>query len=166
MEIIISDALLRSILICSPSVARYTRRTFAHPLAETTMRLVFCTLSLLGLAVTPALTLAAEPARHNVLFLVADDLGMEVGCYGNKVIKTPNIDALAKNGTRFTHGFATVSSCSPSRACLYSGLFSHTNGMYGLAHAEHHFRSQENIKSLPRVLKDAGYRCGILGKNH
>ena len=91
---------------------------------------------------------------------------MEVGCYGNKVIKTPNLDALAKTGTRFTHGFATVSSCSPSRACLYSGLFSHTNGMYGLAHAEHHFRSQENLKSLPRVLKDAGYRCGILGKNH
>jgi hypothetical protein len=91
-----------------------------------------------------------------------DDLGMEVGCYGNKVIQTPNIDALAKNGSRFTHSFATVSSCSPSRACLYSGLYTHTSGQYGLAHATHHFRSQENIKSLPRVLKDAGYHCAIL----
>ena len=118
--------------------------------------------ALLGLALVPALAPAAEPARRNVVLIVADDLGMEVGCYGNKVIQTPNIDALAKNGSRFTHSFATVSSCSPSRACLYSGLYTHTSGQYGLAHATHHFRSQENIKSLPRVLKDAGYHCAIL----
>ena len=126
------------------------------------MRSLSIALTLFGLALPPALASAAEPKHHNVVLIVADDLGMEVGCFGNKVIQTPNIDALAKNGTRFTHSFATVSSCSPSRACLYSGLYTHTSGQYGLAHATHHFRSQENIKSLPRVLKDAGYHCAIL----
>ena len=66
-------------------------------------------------------------------------------------IKTPNIDALAKNGVRFTHGFAAVSSCSPSRASLYTGLHTHTSGQYGLAHAEHNFATFDNVKSLPRA---------------
>ena len=61
---------------------------------------------------------------------------MEVGCYGDKAAKTPNIDALATTGTRFTHGFASVSSCSPSRATLLTGLPTHQCGQYGLAHAD------------------------------
>jgi hypothetical protein len=59
---------------------------------------------------------AAEHTPRNVVLLIADDLGFQLGCYGNKTIRTPNIDALAKNGVRFTHAFAAVSSCSPSRA--------------------------------------------------
>src|SRR5262245_31905809 len=106
---------------------------------------------------------AAEPARHNILLLVADDLGLDLGCYGNTVIKTPHLDALAKNGVRFSHAFAAVSSCSPSRASLYSGLHTHTSGQYGLAHATHHFQTFDNVKSLPRTLRDAGYRTGIIG---
>jgi N-sulfoglucosamine sulfohydrolase len=123
-------------------------------------------LTFLGLAFSTRATIAAETGRHNVLLLIADDLGLEVGCYGNKTIKTPNIDALAKNGSRFTDAFATVSSCSPSRASIYTGLFTHTSGQYGLAHASHHFRTHENVKSLPSLLKPAGYRTGILGKIH
>jgi N-sulfoglucosamine sulfohydrolase len=130
------------------------------------MRFLPFALTVFALALLPAEGHAAEPAKRNVVLIVADDLGLEVGCYGNKVIQTPNIDALAKNGTRFTHSFATVSSCSPSRACIYSGLYTHTSGQYGLAHAAHHFRSQENLQSLPRVLKADGCRCGIVGKNH
>jgi N-sulfoglucosamine sulfohydrolase len=109
---------------------------------------------------------AAEPApRRNVVLLIADDLGRELGCYGGK-IKSPHIDALAREGTRFEYGFATVSSCSPSRASLYTGLHTHTSGQYGLAHAEHHFRTHENVKSLPALLRPAGYRSGIIGKVH
>ena len=111
------------------------------------------------LVVSP--TRAAEPAPRNVLLLIADDLGNDLGCYGNDRIKTPNIDALATNGVRFTHGFAAVSSCSPSRASLYTGLHTHTSGQYGLAHAEHHFATFDNIISLPRLLNDAGWRTGI-----
>jgi N-sulfoglucosamine sulfohydrolase len=109
---------------------------------------------------------AAEPARRNVVLLIADDLGLDLGCYGNTVIKTPNIDGLAKQGTRFAQGFATVSSCSPSRAALYTGLHTHTSGQYGLAHAEHNQHTRANVKSLPGYLKAAGYRTGILAKVH
>jgi N-sulfoglucosamine sulfohydrolase len=108
----------------------------------------------------------ADPPRHNVVLLVADDLGFELGCYGDAVAKTPNVDALAKTGTRFTHGFACVSSCSPSRASLYTGLYTHASGQYGLAHAEHNFRTRDNVKSLPGLLGPAGYRTGIIGKVH
>ena len=73
----------------------------------TTVGIVFCsfvsTSSLFGLA------LPASAAPKNVL-LVADDLGMQVGCYGDKAAKTPNIDKLAASGTRFTSGFSSISS--------------------------------------------------------
>jgi N-sulfoglucosamine sulfohydrolase len=111
-------------------------------------------------------TLTAEPARKNVVLLIADDLGMEVGCYGDKVAKTPNIDALAKTGTRFTHGFASVSSCSPSRAAILTGLPTHQSGQYGLAHDVHNFHTFQNVQSIPRLLKPAGYRTGVIAKLH
>jgi N-sulfoglucosamine sulfohydrolase len=111
-------------------------------------------------------TRAAEPARKNIVLLIADDLGMQVGCYGDKVIKTPNIDALAKAGTRFTHGFASVSSCSASRASLLTGLPTHQSGQYGLAHATHNAHTLRNVQSLPKLLGDAGYRTAVLAKLH
>ncbi len=108
---------------------------------------------------------AAEPTRRNILLIVADDLN-DCGCYGNAKIKTPNIDALAANGTRFTHAFACASSCSPSRAAIYTGLHTHTSGQYGLAHAMHNQSTFANVQSLPRVLRAAGYYTGIIGKIH
>jgi N-sulfoglucosamine sulfohydrolase len=109
---------------------------------------------------------AADAARKNVVLLIADDMGLDLACYGNDKIRLPHLDALAKNGVCFTHGFAVVSSCSPSRAALLTGLFPHTSGQYGLAHAEHNFHTRDNVQGLPRLLKDAGYRTGILGKVH
>ncbi|MEO6741932.1 MAG: sulfatase-like hydrolase/transferase, partial [Chthoniobacteraceae bacterium] len=64
---------------------------------------------------------AAQP-RPNILFIVADDLGYgELGCYGGKDIPTPNIDALAAGGTRFTSGYVTAPFCAASRAALLTG---------------------------------------------
>src|SRR6202011_2282232 len=105
----------------------------------------------------PATAVAADGPKKNVILLIADDLGLDLGCYGNARIKTPNVDALAKNGVRFSHAFATVSSCSPSRASLYTGLYTHTSGQYGLAHPEHRFHTRETVQSLPAVLKKPGY---------
>lgn len=107
---------------------------------------------------------AAEP--KNVLLIVADDLGMQVGCYGDKIAKTPHLDALAKSGTRFTNGFASVASCSPSRATILTGMPTHMNGQYGLAHADHNFHSFAKTKSLPSYLNAAGYRTGAIAKLH
>jgi N-sulfoglucosamine sulfohydrolase len=123
--------------------------------------------SLLALALTLAFTLSASAAeRKNVVLLIADDLGMQVGCYGDKAAKTPNIDALAKTGTRFTMGFASVSSCSPSRATILTGLPTHACGQYGLAHATHNQHTFRNVQSLPAYLAPAGYRSGVIAKLH
>src|SRR5882724_8656890 len=100
------------------------------------------------------LSCEALAAQRNVVLIVTDDQGMVAGCYGNSVIKTPNIDSLAADGTRFTNAFCTTSSCSPSRSVILTGLFNHANGMYGLEHGEHHFRSFDNVKSLPVMLGD------------
>lgn len=112
--------------------------------------------------------LAADPiARPNIVVIVSDDHGRDaLGCYGNPVVKTPNLDALAAEGTRFTHAFCTTSSCSPSRAVLLTGQQSHRNGMYGLQHDEHHFQSFDRVKSLPVRLAEAGYRTARIGKYH
>jgi N-sulfoglucosamine sulfohydrolase len=122
-------------------------------------------LLLVALAWTAPLP-AAEPKPRNVVLLIADDLGFQLGCYGDKAIRTPNIDALAKNGVRFTHAFAAVSSCSPSRATIYTGRHTHTNGQYGLAHGGHNFHTFANVRGLPALLKTNGYRTGIVGKIH
>ncbi|WP_461111893.1 sulfatase family protein [Spirosoma jeollabukense] len=106
-------------------------------------------------------------ARPNIVLIVADDHGLEtVGCYGNPTIRTPRIDQLATEGTRFSHAFCTTASCSPSRSVLLTGLHNHANGMYGLQHQEHHFSSFETLRSLPVLLEQAGYRTARIGKLH
>src|SRR6476620_10011623 len=112
------------------------------------------------------LSCVALAAPRNVVLIVTDDQGMVAGCYGNSVIKTPNIDSLAADGTRFTNAFCTTSSCSPSRSVILTGLFNHANGMYGLEHAEHHFRSFDIVKTLPVMLSEVGYRTARVGKYH
>ena len=110
---------------------------------------------------------ASAVQRPNVLLIVADDHGTDaIGCYGNPVIKTPNLDALAHEGIRFTEAFCTTASCSPSRSVILSGLQGHHNGMYGLQHQVHHFQSFDTVKSLPVFLSKAGYRTARVGKFH
>lgn len=121
--------------------------------------------AVLGSALTSFPPVIAAPARRNVLLLIADDQGLDAGCYGTG-IRTPHIDALASKGTRFTNAFAAVSSCSPSRSVLYTGLYSHTNGMYGLAHDVHNQSLLDGIETLPVMLKRAGYATALVGKKH
>ena len=103
---------------------------------------------------------------RNVVLIIADDQGRDLGVYGNPVLRTPNLDRLAARGTLFTSAFATVSSCSPSRSVIYTGLYSHTNGMYGLAHDVHNQHLLPSVRTLPQLLKAAGYRTGLVGKKH
>jgi N-sulfoglucosamine sulfohydrolase len=105
-------------------------------------------------------------ADKNVVLMIADDLGRELGCYGDKVAKTPNIDAMAAQGTRFTHAFCTTASCSPSRSVMFTGLHNHANGQLGLAHAEHNFHQRPGTPNVFRLLKSAGWRTAIIGKKH
>jgi N-sulfoglucosamine sulfohydrolase len=111
-------------------------------------------------------TTSAAAAPRNVLLIIADDQGRDLGAYGNTAIHTPNIDELAARGTLFTQAFAAVSSCSPSRAVIFSGLYSHSNGMYGLAHDIHNQHLLPGVETLPHWLKRAGYRTALVGKKH
>lgn len=106
-------------------------------------------------------------ASPDIILIVADDHGTDaLGCYGNKVIRTPNLDRLAREGVRFTRAFGTVSSCSPSRSVILTGLQGHANGMYGLEHMFHHSESFEFVQSLPVFLTAGGYHTVRVGKFH
>ena len=123
--------------------------------------------ALAGSALISQRTSASQNDRPNVVLIVSDDHGREtLGCYGNPVIKTPNLDALASEGVRFTNAFCTTASCSASRSVILSGMYNHANGQYGHQHSYHHFISFENIKTLPALLTEAGYRTGRIGKYH
>ncbi|GAB6020879.1 hypothetical protein CHUAL_003527 [Chamberlinius hualienensis] len=104
--------------------------------------------------------------RRNVLLIIGDDAGFESSVYNNTVISTPNLQNLANGGITFTHAFTSVSSCSPSRSTLLTGLPQHQNGMFGLHNGVHHFNSMDGIQSLSTLLKNANVRTGIIGKKH
>jgi N-sulfoglucosamine sulfohydrolase len=108
-----------------------------------------------------------DDKRPNIVLIVSDDHGRgDLGCYGNHAIRTPNMDALAAEGVRFTNAFCTTASCSASRSVILSGLHNHANGQYGLQHSYHHFIGFDTVRSLPVLLSDAGYRTVRIGKYH
>ena len=110
---------------------------------------------------------AAEGKRPNIILIVADDHGRgDLGCYGNPVIQTPNLDKLAAEGVRFTNAFCTTASCSASRSVILSGLYNHYNGQYGHQHSYHHFASFDYVRSLPVLLSQGGYHTARIGKYH
>lgn len=106
---------------------------------------------------------AAESARPNIIIFLADDIGAEdYGCYGNRAARTPNIDALARSGRRYTRAYLTASSCSPSRSSIITGRYPHNLGPA----AELHLGISPNITWVSTALRDAGYYTALIGKNH
>ena len=103
-------------------------------------------------------------AKPNVLFIVSEDNGPELGCYGDPYAQTPVLDRLAMSGIRFDRAFVPYSVCSPSRACFLTGLYPHQNGQLGLA--THKFSTYGSIPNLFTLMKSAGYRTGLIGKLH
>ncbi|MEM1355172.1 MAG: sulfatase [Planctomycetota bacterium] len=108
----------------------------------------------------------AQAAPRNIVVIVTDDQSQTLGCYGDPIAKTPNIDALAADGTLYRNAFATTASCSASRSVILTGLHNHANGQYGHTHHFHKFQSYDNVISLPRYLSAAGYRTAQIGKLH
>jgi N-sulfoglucosamine sulfohydrolase len=111
---------------------------------------------------------AAPPAqpRLNIVVFVADDHGQDTGAYGNTAVKTPHLDALAAEGVRFPNAYATTASCSASRSVLLTGLHNHRTAQYGHEHDYSHFQSYANLRPLPVLLQEAGYRTARIGKFH
>lgn len=99
--------------------------------------------------------------KPNIVVFIADDAGLDFGCYGNKFIKTPNIDNLASQGVRFNNFFVSSPQCSPSRIAMMSGMFGHTLGVEDL-----HTPIDDTTKLIPAYLKEAGYYTGSMCKTH
>lgn len=102
--------------------------------------------------------------RPNIILITADDLGFQLGCYGDKIAKTPNIDSLVNMGIRFDNAYVCQASSSSSRSSLLTGMYPHQSGQLGLAHCG--FSIRKDLDILPNVLKKNGYRTGIIGKLH
>jgi arylsulfatase A-like enzyme len=104
---------------------------------------------------------AEQAPRPNVIMVLADDLGYgEVGCYGQRQIRTPNIDRLAAEGVRFTQCYAGSTVCAPSRCCLMTGL--HTGHARVRGNALVPLDPQD--ATVVELLKTAGYRTALVGK--
>ena len=100
--------------------------------------------------------------KPNVVFILADDMSRDTwGAYGGKECKTPNIDLLAKQGTRFERAYCSVAMCAPFRQELYSGRSPWRTGTL-----PNHSKSVAGTKSVVHYLKPLGYRVALLGKSH
>ena len=105
---------------------------------------------------------AAVVARPNVLFIAVDDLRPELGCYGNRIVKSPNIDRLAARGLVFNHAYCQQAVCSPSRSSLLTGRRPDATRVWDL---QTHFRvALPNAITLPQHFKMNGYHCAALSK--
>ncbi|XP_069810941.1 N-sulphoglucosamine sulphohydrolase [Dendropsophus ebraccatus] len=119
-----------------------------------------------SLVLLVSLWLLCTASGRNVLMIIGDDAGFETDVYNNTAIQTPHLRELAKRSVIFKNAFTSVSSCSPSRGAILTGLPQHQNGIYGLHQDVHHFNSFDEVRSLPLLLSQAGIRTGIIGKKH
>jgi len=104
----------------------------------------------------------ATPRRPNVLFIVADDLNRMLGCYGDPLAKTPNLDRLAARSVRFERAYCTFPLCGPSRNSFLTGLYPNATGIF--ANAQIFRQAIPDQVSLSQAFRQAGYFAGRIGK--
>ncbi|MFR9506109.1 MAG: sulfatase, partial [Rikenellaceae bacterium] len=110
---------------------------------------------------------STDSNRPNIILFVTDDHGRDaLGCYGNSVVSTPNLDRLASEGVRFENAYCTSASSAASRSVLLTGQYGHAIGAYGHVHDYHHFSTYDTVRSLPVMLSQGGYYTARVGKYH
>lgn len=96
--------------------------------------------------------------KPNILWIVAENFSNDFGCYGQPNVETPNVDALAEQGIRFTNAFATSPVCAPSRSCFMLGMYQTTTDTHNMrSHRNDQFRLPDGIRPLTHRLQEAGY---------
>ena len=121
-------------------------------------------LALATLLITSATSMAAE--KPNVVIIYGDDVGYgDLGCYGSKMIPTPNLDKLAAGGIRFTDGHCSAATCTPSRFSMLTGIHGFRHGVRILA-PNAPMTIKPEMFTLPKLFKKAGYATAVVGKWH
>ena len=105
---------------------------------------------------------AQEPASPNILFIAADDLNIDIGCYGNDQVKTPNLDKLAEMGVRFNNAYCQQALCGPSRASIMTGMRPNTTGFVRLW--DNIRELKPDVVTLGQYFQNKGYYVGRVGK--
>jgi iduronate 2-sulfatase len=105
---------------------------------------------------------ADAPAKPNILFIAVDDLRPELGCYGNPIVNSPNIDRLANNGLVFNRAYCQQAVCSPSRTSLLTGTRPDTAKVWNLS--THFRKALPDVVALPQLFKNKGYFTQAMGK--
>ncbi len=129
-------------------------------------------LSLAMVLFTVSVAAAASDRKTNLLFILTDNQGAwQLGCYGNPDIRTPHIDRLAAEGMRFTRAFSSNAVCSPTRATYLTGLIPSQHGVHCFLDPKYMMGPQAydtlaEFRTLPKILADEGYTCGLVGKWH
>src|SRR5687767_2997773 len=116
---------------------------------------------LLGTLVAVALPADAAdsaPQRPNILWLVAENICLDLGCYGEKLVRTPHINRLAAEGLRFTRVFATGPVCATSRSAILTGMYQTSIDTHHMrSHRDDEFRLPQGVRPLTHRLQEAGY---------
>ena len=137
-----------------------------RPAAEDCFRTIkiLTAISIVGVLVDGIGDCCAEviSERPNVLFIVSDDLNTLLGCYGDPLARTPNIDRLAARGVRFEKAYCTFPLCGPSRNSFLTGLYPNSSGIF--ANAQIFRQSIPQQVSMPQAFRQAGYFVTRIGK--
>jgi len=113
---------------------------------------------ILGLLLVLTNLCQAKQAKPNILWIVGENLKLDLGCYGAKNVKTPNLDGLAAKGMRYNKVFSTSPVCAPSRSAFFTGMYQTSSDTHNMrSHREDGYRLPEGVRPLTHRLKDVGY---------